>query len=171
VRFELDGDQRDFASALDSLLANADTVAVARAWAGGDQEPGLKLWGRLAEMGVTSLADEPVFLVIAFERLGFHAVPGPWVESVAYLGRADGIATVALPPQVPFALDADVADEVYVGSSVADSVGERVGSVDRTRHLFAVTGDGAVDGRRSTGRCWPRPRSCSVPVSGSWPTR
>ena len=150
MRFELDGDERDFAAALDSLLANADTVAVARAWADGDHEPGLKLWGRLAEMGVTALAapDEevsPVFLVIAFERLGHHAVPGPWVESVAYLGRADGIATVALPPHVPYALDADVADEVYVGSAPAQSVGERVGSVDRTRHLFRVTGDGAVD--------------------------
>ncbi|MFC6345071.1 acyl-CoA dehydrogenase, partial [Nocardioides hankookensis] len=107
MRFELDSDQQDFAGALDSLLANADTVAVARAWADGDHEPGLKLWGRLAEMGVTSLADEPVFLAIAFERLGYHAVPGPWVESVAYLGQADGIATVALPPHVPYALDAD----------------------------------------------------------------
>lgn len=146
MRFELDGDQRDFAAALDSLLTDADTVAVARAWADGDHGPGLKLWGRLAEMGVTSLTDEPVFLVIAFERLGHHAVPGPWVESVAYLGRADGIATVAVPPHVPYALDADVADEVYVGSSPARSVGDRVGSVDRTRHLFPVTGDGEVDG-------------------------
>lgn len=145
MRFELDGDQQDFAAALDSLLANADTVAVARAWADGDHEPGLKLWGRLAEMGVTSLVDEPVFLVVAFELLGHHAVPGPWVESVAYLGRAEGIATVALPPHVPYALDADVADEVYVGSAPARSVGERVGSVDRTRHLFPVTGDGDVD--------------------------
>ena len=151
MRFELDGDQQDFAAALDSLLANADTVAVARAWADGDHEPGLKLWGRLAEMGVTSLAapDEevsPVFLVLAFERLGYHAVPGPWVESVAYLGRADGIATVAVPPHVPFALDADVADEVYVGDAPAAGVGSLpIGSVDRTRHLFRVSGDGAVD--------------------------
>jgi alkylation response protein AidB-like acyl-CoA dehydrogenase len=145
VRFELDDDQKDFAAALESLLANADTVAIARAWADGDHEPGRKLWGRLAEMGVTSLADESVFLVLAFERLGHHAVPGPWVESVAYLGRADGIATVALPPHVPYALDADVADEVYVGSAPAPAVGERVGSVDPTRHLFPVTADGDVD--------------------------
>lgn len=145
MRFELDGDEKDFAGALDSLLANADTVAVARGWADGDHGPGLKLWARLAEMGVTSLADEPVFLAIAFERLGFHAVPGPWVESVAYLGRAEGVATVAVPPHVPYALDADVADEVYVGSAVAQSVGERIGSVDPTRHLFPVTGEGDVD--------------------------
>ncbi|WP_243057512.1 acyl-CoA dehydrogenase family protein [Nocardioides sp. SR21] len=145
MKFVLDGDQLDFAGALDSLLANADTVAVARAWADGDHEPGLKLWGRLAEMGVTSLADEPVFLVLAFERLGYHAVPGPWVESVAYLGRADGIATVALPPHVPYALDADVADEVYAGSARAAEVGDPVGSVDRARRLFRVTGEGATD--------------------------
>ena len=145
MRFELDGDQQDFVAALDSLLAAAGTVAVARAWAEGDHEPGLKLWSRLAEMGVTALADEPVFLALAFERLGFHAVPGPWVESVAYLGREAGIATVALPPHVPFALDADVADEVYVGDTPATAVGERHGSVDRTRHLFDVEGDGAVD--------------------------
>ena len=111
MRFELTEDQRDFAASLDRLLAAADTPAVARAWADGDHESGLKLWDRLAEQGVTSLADEPVFLAVAFERLGFHAVPGPWVESVAYLvGREEGIGTVAVPPHVPYALDADVTE-------------------------------------------------------------
>lgn len=140
MRFELDGDQQDFAAALDSLLANADTVTVARAWADGDHEPGLKLWARLAELGVTSLADEPVFLVLAFERLGYHAVPGPYVESVAYLSREDGIGTVAVPPHVPYALDADVAD-------VADvpHVGPMRVSVDRTRRLFEVESPDPVD--------------------------
>ena len=62
----------------------------------------------------------PVEVCVAFEALGRHAVPGPWVESAAYLpvalGReVEGIATVAVPPHVPYALDADVADEVYVG--------------------------------------------------------
>jgi alkylation response protein AidB-like acyl-CoA dehydrogenase len=149
MRFELDDDQRDFAATIESLLAGADTVAVARAWADGDHGPGVKLWARLADLGVTSLATDatPVEVVIAFEALGRHAVPGPWVESAAYLpvalGReVDGIATVALPPHVPYALDADVADRVYVGDAPATSVGDRVGSVDRTRHLFPVTGEG-----------------------------
>lgn len=149
MRFELDGDQRDFADALDSLLASSDPVGAARAWADGDHHPGLELWARLAELGVTSLATEAtaVEVCIAFEALGRHAVPGPWVESAAYLpvalGReVEGLATLALPPVVPYALDADVADHVYVGSSPARSVGERVGSVDRTRHLFEVTGTG-----------------------------
>jgi hypothetical protein len=154
VRFVLDDDQRDFAAALDSLLSSSGTVAVARAWADGDSAPGLKLWSRLAELGVTSLATDasPVEVCIAFEALGRHAVPGPWVESAAYLPVAlghevDGIATVALPPHVPYALDADVADRVYVGTEdgIAEAqVGERRHSVDRTRRLFEVSPDDAI---------------------------
>lgn len=137
MRFELTEDQRDFAAALDKLLAAAGTPEIARAWADGDHEPGLKLWERLAEQGVTSLAGEPVFLAVAFERLGYHAVPGPWVESVAYLGREDGIGTVAVPPHVPYALDADVTDR--------DDVGAMHVSVDRTRRLFEVSDPGEPD--------------------------
>ena len=153
MRFELDDDQRDFAAALESLLAGADTPAVARAWADGDHDPGLRLWTRLAELGVLSLAIEatPVEVAIAFEALGRHAVPGPWVESAAYLPLAlgrevDGVATLALPPLVPYAVDSDVADAVYLGSTPATSVGDRVGSVDRTRHLFPVSAPCAGDG-------------------------
>ena len=152
MKFVLSDDQRDFAASLESLLAAADTVAVARAWAAGDSAPGLVLWKRLAEQGVTMLATEatPIEVTLAFEALGRHAVPGPWVESAAYLpvalGReVEGIATLALPPHVPYALDADVADEVYVGTSPATAVGGRVASVDRTRRLFEVTGDGETD--------------------------
>jgi alkylation response protein AidB-like acyl-CoA dehydrogenase len=147
VKFVLDADQRDFAASLDSLLSSSDTVAVARAWADGDSAPGLKLWSRLAEQGVLSLATDatPVELCIAFEALGRYAVPGPWVESAAYLPVAlghevEGIATVALPPHVPYALDADVADEVYVSSTLTTEVGDLVVSVDRTRRLFRVGG-------------------------------
>jgi len=152
VRFELDDDQRDFAAALESLLAAAAPVAAARAWADGDHGPGLKLWARLADLGVCSLATDatPVEVCLAFEALGRHAVPGPWVESAAYLPIAlghevEGVATVALPPHVPFALDADVADLVYVGDTPAEAVGEMLVSVDRTRRLFEVTGAGQPD--------------------------
>jgi hypothetical protein len=152
VRFEHTSDQRDFATSLESLLSSSDTAAVARSWAEGDAGPGLKLWARLAEQGLTMLATEasPVELSIAFEALGRHAVPGPWVESAAYLpvalGREiEGIATVALPPHVPYALDADIADEVYVGSTPATRVGDLRRSVDRTRRLFAVEGEGTAD--------------------------
>jgi acyl-CoA dehydrogenase-like protein len=149
VRFEYDDDQRDFAAALDSLLSSGDTVRVARAWADGDHEPGLKLWARLVDLGVTSLAIEatPVEVAIAFEALGRHVVPGPWVESAAYLPIAlghevAGIATVAVPPHVPFALDADIADAVYLHDSPATSVGAMRVSVDRTRRLFEASGEG-----------------------------
>lgn len=163
MRFELTEDQRDFAASLDSLLAASDPVAAARAWAAGDPAPGLKLWARLAEQGVHALVvpeehggmgASPVELVIALETLGRHGVPGPWVESVAYLPRgladatllgalAEGaVGTVAAPPHAPYALDADVADHVFLAADglLATAVaGERLESVDRTRRLFRVT--------------------------------
>ena len=78
-----------------------------RAWAAGDHEPGLKLWSRLADLGVTSLRrprPRPSRSCIAFEAIGRHAVPGPWIESAAYLPVAlpdvdlsESRATVAMP--------------------------------------------------------------------------
>ncbi|WP_370246858.1 acyl-CoA dehydrogenase family protein [Nocardioides sp.] len=149
MRFELDDDQRDFAASLERLLAGADTVKVARAWAEGDHAPGRALWQRLTEQGLLQLALDatPVELCIAFEALGRHAVPGPWVESAAYLpvatgAEVEGIATLALPPLVPRALDADVADVVHLGAQpvAAEAVGALQVSVDRTRRLFDVAG-------------------------------
>ncbi|WP_148613052.1 acyl-CoA dehydrogenase family protein [Nocardioides rubriscoriae] len=154
MRFELTDDQHDLARALEGLLASSDTVAVARAWADDDTGPGLGLWKRVADLGVTMLATEAslVEVAVAFEALGRHAVPGPWVESAAYLPVAlghevEGVATLALPPHVPLALDADVADHVYVGTTpvAADAVGPRHVSVDRTRRLFEVSGTGETD--------------------------
>lgn len=149
MRFEHDEDQRDYAASLEKLLSSAATVAVARAWAEGDHAPGRALWDRLTEQGLLQLALEatPVELCLAFEALGRHAVPGPWVESAAYLpialgAEVEGIATVVLPPLVPRALDADVADAVYVGATRVggDAVGAMTVSVDRTRRLFDVAG-------------------------------
>ncbi|MFJ9315806.1 acyl-CoA dehydrogenase family protein [Pimelobacter simplex] len=151
MRFELTTDQRDFAASLDALLSAADSVAVARAWAAGDHAPGLALWERLAEQGLTMLATEatPVELCVAFEALGRHAVPGPWVEAAAYLPLAlgaevEGVATVAMP----YALDADVADQVYAvagGGLHTATAGAALASVDRSRHLFEVSVGDAVD--------------------------
>jgi len=152
MRFELTSEQEDFAQTLDKLLSGADTVAAARAWAEGDSGPGLEIWRRLADLGVTTLlvpdsdggtGATPVELAVAFEALGRHAVPGPWVESVALLPSAsEHLISVAAPPHTPYALDADVADATYVladdGVRLA-SVGDLVRSVDPTRRLFAVT--------------------------------
>lgn len=157
MRFELTADQRDFAASLESLLSSADTVAAARAWADGDHAAGLSLWQRLAEQGVTMLATEatPVEVCIAFEAIGRHAVPGPWIESAAYLpvalGReVEGPATVAVAPHTPLALDADVSKELYAagpdGLHRAEAAAAHT-SVDGTRHLFELTpGDPVENG-------------------------
>lgn len=165
MRFILSDEQRDFSSSIDSQLASANTAAVSRAWAAGDSAPGLKLWSQLAEQGLNALVvpeeaggmgATAVELVIALELLGNHVAPGPWVESAAFLPLALGdpalleslaqgaIGTVAVGPHVPYALDADVADHVFVMSGDALSrarVGEMKRSVDGTRRLFAVTPD------------------------------
>lgn len=156
MRFELTTDQQDFASSLESLLAASDTVGAARAWTEGDHAPGLKLWQRLAEQGLTMLATEasPVEVCVAFEALGRHAVPGPWVESAAYLpvalGReVEGVGTVAVPPHVPSALDADIADEVWLAGPHglhSAGVGDLQVSVDRTRRPFVVRLDTSSPG-------------------------
>ncbi|MBM0123262.1 acyl-CoA dehydrogenase family protein [Pimelobacter simplex] len=150
MKFELTTDQQDFAASLESLLAAADCVAAARSWAEGDHAAGLRLWERLAEQGLTMLATEasPVEVCVAFEALGRHAVPGPWVEAAAYLpvalgAEVEGVATVAMPR----ALDADVADAVYAvvdGTLHSATAGTAHTSVDRSRHLFDVTPGEAV---------------------------
>lgn len=151
MRFELSQDQQDFAATLDGLLTSADAPATARAWAAGDHEPGLALWRKLAEAGVSGLLAEGYRLehVIAMEAIGRHAAPGPWIESAAYLAAcpetaeavaAGIVATVAVPPHTPYALDADVA-EVLLGGDV----GEQVASVDPVRRLFVVAGAPAAN--------------------------
>jgi alkylation response protein AidB-like acyl-CoA dehydrogenase len=157
-------------------MAKADSVASARAWAVGDAEPGLDLWRRLAEQGVNALVvpeeqgglgGAAVDLVVAFEVLGHQLAVGPWIESAAYLARtldgddlaavAEGVvATVAVPPLVPFALDADVASLVFASvdggfetvpsrrslrsllrtSAGGSSTTDVLRSVDTTRRLF-----------------------------------
>jgi alkylation response protein AidB-like acyl-CoA dehydrogenase len=141
--FRLTPEQTGFAQSLTELMTKADSVAVARAWAAGDHEPGLALWKRLAEQGVTALVlpeddgglgGTPVDLVVAFEVLGHQLAVGPWIESAALAPQAEGeMVTATVAPLAPFALDADVATLISGGA-----VGERVRSVDTTRRLFRV---------------------------------
>lgn len=100
-------------------------------------------WPRLASAGVTALAvptewggleAEPADLVIAAEELGHHAVPGPVAESLAAVptllagldepgrwlpGLANGtvVGTLAAPPWLPYAVDADTADVVLLADN------------------------------------------------------
>jgi alkylation response protein AidB-like acyl-CoA dehydrogenase len=155
MKFELTSDQRDFATMLQGLLTSANAPAAARAWAAGDHESGVALWRKLADAGVSGLLAEDyrVEHVIAMEAIGNHAVPGPWIESAAYLATcpdetirkqiaAGAIGTVAAPPATPYALDADVAELVVQADASTLStaiVGEPVTSVDPVRHLFSTT--------------------------------
>jgi alkylation response protein AidB-like acyl-CoA dehydrogenase len=167
MRFDLDEQQRDFAASIDAALAAADVPGAVRAWAGGDVGPGRKVWARLTDLGVTALAvperfdgidAHPVDLVVAFERLGRWCVPGPVTESIAVapllladdercatLASGELIATVALPPQVPRATDADTAGLTLLadldGTVREASAGERHESVDPSRRLFDVSGE------------------------------
>ncbi|MCK0176834.1 acyl-CoA dehydrogenase family protein [Mycolicibacterium sp. F2034L] len=163
MNFELDEQQRDFAASIDAALSAADVPRAVRSWGDGDTAPGLKIWSQLAELGVTALMvseqydgidASPVDLVVAAERLGRWCVPGPVVESIAVapvllagddrsadLASGDLLATVAAPPQVPRAVDADTAGLVLLAQdgTVADATaGDPHESVDPSRKLFDV---------------------------------
>jgi alkylation response protein AidB-like acyl-CoA dehydrogenase len=157
MKFELTSEQRDFAASLEGLLADAHPTTAARAWAAGDHGPGLALWRLLTDMGVPGLLvdDYRVEHVIAMEALGRHAVPGPWIESAAYLATCPDVsesiakgtvATVSVPPHTPYALDADVAELVLDASLNPAEVGDRVTSIDPVRRLFRLA---AVEEPRS----------------------
>jgi alkylation response protein AidB-like acyl-CoA dehydrogenase len=177
----------EFAASLHDMLGAAGVPEAARRWADGDLAPGLALWRRLADLGVTALAvpekwgglgASPADLVAACAELGHHAVPGPVAESLAavpaLLGALDGtfpewlaapggadlradwlaglaagdlIATLAVPPRLPFAADAEAAGLVLLARADVVQVagtGARHRSVDAARSLSAVTGHGVV---------------------------
>lgn len=167
MRFALDEQQRDFAASIDAALTNADLPTAVRAWAGGDTAPGRKVWARLADLGVTALAvperfggiqAHPVDAVVALERLGRWCVPGPVSESIAVapvlmaeddraeqLASGELIATVAMPPQVPRAVDAHAAGLALLAADGTVSDAEprqQYASVDPSRHLYDVTAVG-----------------------------
>lgn len=169
MKFALDEQQRDFAASIDAALGAADVPSAVRAWAQGDTAPGRKVWATLTDLGVTALAvaekfdgieAHPVDLVVALEALGRWCVPGPVAESIAVapvlladdersaaLAAGELIATVALPPAVPRAADADFAGLVLLardGTVTDAAAGTEHESVDPARKLFDVNevGDG-----------------------------
>jgi alkylation response protein AidB-like acyl-CoA dehydrogenase len=172
MEFTLDEQQRDFAASIDAALSAADLPGAVRAWSAGDVAPGRTVWEQLANLGVTALAvpekfdgieADPVDVVVALERLGHWCVPGPVSESIAVapvllasddqgercaaLASGELIATVAMPPAVPRAVDADTAGLVLLAGAdgVSEAVaGDRHESVDPARHLYDVTAAGQV---------------------------
>ena len=167
MKFDLDEQQRDFASSIDRALGAADVPAAVRAWATGDTSPGRKVWSTLTDLGVTALMvpekfdgidAHPTDLVVALERIGYWNVPGPVTESVAVapilladdersaaLASGELIATVSLPPLVPRAVDADTAGLILLaedGQVREGLAGDPHESVDLSRKLFTVNASG-----------------------------
>jgi len=157
----------EFAATLHDMLTAACVPDAARRWAAGDRVPGLAVWRRLADLGVTALAvpekwgglgASPADLAAACAELGHHALPGPVAESIAAvpallaalddpdqrdewlagLCSGDLIATLAVPPRMPFAADAEAAGLVLLASADVIQLaraGTRHRSVDPARSL------------------------------------
>ncbi|MCW4354991.1 acyl-CoA/acyl-ACP dehydrogenase [Hoyosella sp. YIM 151337] len=169
MNFALSTEHRDFAASIGHLLETSDVPGAIRFWSAGEHGPGLKLWQGLANLGVCALlipeehdgaGADAVDLSVAFEVLGYHAVPGPIVESFAAvplllrsnddlagrwlpaIARGESLATLVMPPHTPFALDADVADVRISadGGTLASFVpAAQERSVDAARRLFRVS--------------------------------
>ncbi|HEX6857901.1 MAG TPA: acyl-CoA dehydrogenase [Streptosporangiaceae bacterium] len=165
-------EQELFAAALHELLTDADVTGTARRWAGQDYAAGLAVWRRLAGAGATALAvpgehgglgASLADVMIACEEAGHHALPGPVAESLAavpvllaglaaepavaawlpLLAAGDLIATLALPPQRPYAADAGAAGlTLLVQDDMAwlATPGTSHPSVDPARRLWSVDG-------------------------------
>lgn len=167
MNFEIDEQQRDFAASIDAALGAANVPAAVRAWGAGDTAPGRTVWAQLTDLGVTALLvpekfdgidAHPVDLVVALERLGRWNVPGPVTESIAVapillgdddraaaLASGELIVTVAAPPVVPRAVDADTAGLILLvedGQVREGTAGAEHESVDPSRKLFDISASG-----------------------------
>lgn len=168
MRFLPTEEQVAFAEAIDEIVEGAGGADIARSWADGDTAAGLALWEQFAELGLLGLRvseDEGGFggslsdLVVVFERLGYHGIPGPYLETVALLPglvdaatrgelAAGAIATASVDGVAPAALDAAVAAQLYVvrdGALHRGAIAEEHESVAPTRRPARLSpeGDGA----------------------------
>ncbi|MFI5495218.1 acyl-CoA dehydrogenase family protein [Actinoplanes sp. NPDC051859] len=128
-------------------------------------------WARLRDAGVTGLAvperwggsgADSTDLVVAFEELGHHAVPGPLAETLAVvptlladiggekwlpeLAAGQLRATLAAPPWLPYA--AGPADLLlWAGTDTVRlcRAGDEHVSIDPTRQLFEVIAGDVLD--------------------------
>jgi hypothetical protein len=133
-------EQESFAAALHKMLSEV-----------GDA------WPKLAGMGVTTVAADGSLadVAVACEELGHHALPGPVAETVAAVpvllaALPDGMAaldggrpvvTLAMPPCLPFAADAEQASLVLLardGVVYLGEAGARHLSVDPGQTLHEI---------------------------------
>nr|WP_296766514.1 acyl-CoA dehydrogenase [Rhodococcus sp. (in: high G+C Gram-positive bacteria)] len=184
MRFAMDAYRTDFGRSIDAMLEDSDVPGISRALAAGDPAPLRTLWKSLSDSGITGLLvdvefdgsdAEPLDMVVALERLGKWAVPGPVVESLVAiptllrgigtvdpnirsewlrgLGSGQLIATLAFEEQIPYAVDPAISDVILsvragvVSTATVSSVHD---SIDRARKLGEVAADGAVE---FTGDC------------------
>jgi alkylation response protein AidB-like acyl-CoA dehydrogenase len=185
MRFGFTDDQRLLAEAVRETLAKACPPDAVRAARSDPAARRGTAWRALAEIGLLGahvpekyggLGLTPVDTVLAHEEIGRAAVPGPIVETAVAAPlilerlRDDDEATGRLPKiatgetavsvrteEMPYLLDADLADLLIVQYSTAASVAPRAEatltprpSADPTRRLFAD--DLGHDGE--TFLCW-----------------
>lgn len=166
MRFLPTEEQLAFAEAVDDIVEAHGGPSIARAWGSGDTEPGINLWNQFAETGLMALLlseddggldGTPADLTMIFERLGYHGVPGPLVESIALLptlvdadsraaiATGERVATAAVVGTSPFAVNPDVADSLFLiedGKIYSAQASERLDSIDPTRPLARLTAEG-----------------------------
>jgi hypothetical protein len=119
MMFTLSSEQTDFATVLHGFLAAGKTD--------------------LVSLGVDEVTD-PVDLVVVFEELGHHAVAGPLIESLVVLpALGSGPGSVAFPPHVPHAVEADRYFLVEGDTLREASPTAELQSVDPGRRLFELS--------------------------------
>ncbi|WP_194420646.1 acyl-CoA dehydrogenase family protein [Microbacterium abyssi] len=167
MRFLPTEEQVAFTEAIDDIVEGGGGADIARSWADGATSAGLALWRRFGEMGLLGLRVSEAAggfggtltdLAVVFERLGYHGVPGPYLETVALLPslvdddtRAElaggAIATAAVDGIAPAALDARIATHRYIvqdGALASGEIEEELTSVAPTRRLARLTQSGSA---------------------------
>ncbi|MGV8871324.1 MAG: acyl-CoA dehydrogenase family protein [Rhodococcus sp. (in: high G+C Gram-positive bacteria)] len=171
MNFDIGDDRRHFAASIDALSSASDLPAVVRAWSRGERGPGLGLYRRLAELGVTGILlaefdggvdGDSVDAIVALERLGYWGYPGPMVETVAVaplLLRSSSLAAdlaagtapvaVASTTLMPRAVDVDICSTaVLIDGDCATSAtasGPGKPSVDPARTLYDLEPTAPID--------------------------
>ena len=165
MQFQQSDEQLAFAEAIDDIAEGMGGTQVARDWAAGEYSSGRALWAQLAELGLAGLTapeseggmgGDLGDLITVFERFGYHAFPGPYVESLAFLPhlvdaedraaiRSGAVATAAVAGVHPFALDGAVAERVFAvdqGAITPATPGAPVESITGMRALTRATATG-----------------------------
>lgn len=165
MQFQQSEEQFAFAEAIDDIAAGMGGTQVARDWGAGNLDSGRALWEQFAELGLAGLTapeseggmgGDLTDLVTVFERFGYNAVPGPYVESLAFLPHlvsaedkaallSGTLATAGVENVHPFALDGAAASLVFAvaGGSISRATpGAELDSISPMRRLTGVTATG-----------------------------